>query len=286
MSDIIDKSGLRTVAVGFATHNLKHDSLYLFVHILELISTEDVTYKLDSKPKQSGIGKLFGGLTKGAVIKCRYYGDGSNRISPPSVYKGETIEVLQFADTDQFFWRPFAPYETELRGYEASVEVYSNLDKSKKKNHLKKVDKKSSYYRVIDTEGKKIHTHTSRNDNEPAEWDDKLDTKKGVRVISNSKGTYIKLELEKITLHAKTVVIDADHIIIKGHKDISVKTPKGIYDISKMTIKGGTVYGKSIWKQSASTTFSASVSHNASTTFNGHVSCNGNAKTSDGSSVL
>jgi len=279
------RSGFRVAGIGVVVEHLKPTSLYAKIHLLEHMGSHTVTFEdketnTKSATKHNFSNPLGGIVTPDVkfdtVIEARWLHSNGNRISPPTLYRGETVKVYQYADSDQYFWEPMY-YEPDIRGKEVGVFAYSNLEKRKKgereKNFLKMMDKDSSYWYKIDTINKKVHLHTSNNDKEPATWDIGIDTKKGIFRLENSKNNYFEMSLDHIfmkTTHFKVIANDGTWLLKK----------KGLFNTPDLTIKGGVlnILSKTIHK--AMTIFKAV------TNFKASVKINKNTKTTDGSSVL
>lgn len=265
MSDVIDTSGFRRMGIGVAVEHMKDNTLYLNVHVSELISDGEVVFTDNSNVDTS--------LSRGTTIKCRYYNMGSNRITPPTVRRGETIEIYQYGDSDQYHWRaPF--YESKLRGLETLTFVMSNVNKEIPENHMKAVSKENSYFFTWSTIEKYLHLHTGTEDKEPLAWDFKLDTSKGYFKIWNTGVTSMYMDSTDIKLKGKRIYLDADEIYINGKKHVSIKAPTINAKGSNLNISGGTVNNSSVLNQSGSSNFISGVK------------MNGNASTTCGSTVI
>lgn len=275
--DLTRRGGLRRIATGVAAKHMKPDDIYLDVHVTELISDFDKVYSDDDdkkKPKKKTVlDSLLGGLERGALIKCRHYNSGSNTISAPTVRRGETVEVYQYGDTDQYFWRP-TTYETDVRGTESTVTVWSNIDRSKKSNHLKKVTKDTSYYTVVDTKNKRVRIRTNKNDGEPAAWDIDLNTGKGLFRIENSSGDYIKVSIGKVEINTKTFILNGDEVTVNGKTSTKIKTAKMGIESPDTKISGGKL------------TIQSDTSFEGTAEFLAAVAMNMNAETTDGAKVM
>lgn len=262
-----NNQGLRIVASGVAVENLIPEQLYLKVHILGLISTDDVVY---NEGEDADTSTIPGGLKRTAVINCKYYGKGSNVITPPTVRRGTSIEVYQFEDADQFFWRP-SFYESDLMGKELELKLWSNIDRDDKSNHGVELTKENSYYLLVDTINKKSRFHTSKNDNEPAAWDILLDTKKGELSVAIDNGTNFIFNLDSFTINTETINLNATVININGKSQVNLKT--GTFKATASLIKflGGTFEVISKLIQKGSSNFKSSVTMNKNATDNkGH----------------
>ena len=270
-----NSSGFRRIAIGVATEHLEPKSQYLVVHILELVSNTDVVYSDKNKKETStSVTDTFTSkLKRESTLKCRYYNKGSNTISAPTVRRGETIEVYQYADTDQYFWRP-AFYESDIRGQEVQIIQWSNIPRAKDpKKHLEKLTKDNSYWFKADTINKKFHFRANKNDGEPTDWDIKLDSKIGRLSINNGSGDSLEIAIGKIKGKTKVFEIEADTILLNGKSLIKLITNSFSLKASLAKIAGGALEVLSSLTQKGSSNFKAGVRMNK------------NASTTDGSKV-
>jgi len=81
---------------------------------------------------------------------------GSNRITAPDVYKGETVIIYKYENVDEYYWSTVFR-EPTLRKQETVVTAYSN-----EKAPMKEFNPDSSYWTMFDTRGKKVQLHTSK----------------------------------------------------------------------------------------------------------------------------
>ena len=132
------------------------------------------------------------------VIAARWLAlGGSNRVSAPDVRKGETVLVFRYGTNDDYYWEPITT-ETTKRGKETVTYLFKNTDSQDK------VNENNSYFLTYSTRHKFIHLHTSKNDGEPVSYDLKLDTKKGIVSLADSRGNSITLNSPSDKLNIKT----------------------------------------------------------------------------------
>jgi hypothetical protein len=157
-------------------------------------------------------GVLTGKLDRSVTIHARWLKDGNdNRVSPPNVKKGETLNVYKFGDTDRYYWTT-ALNETNVRKQESVAYAVSNETK-----HGATVTDKNSYWTKIDTINKKVKIiKTNKNDGEPAAWDIDINTKTGVLFIEDDRGNRIEIKDKSITLSSGTVNVNANNINLKA----------------------------------------------------------------------
>lgn len=183
----------------------------------------------------------------------------SNRISAPDVIKNETVLILKYADTDEYYWTTIFR-EPKIRRLETVLYAFGNLAKG-----LVAWTKKTSYWFEVSTHDKKVQFHTSKSDGEPYEYDVIFDTREGTvelkddignRVLLNSKESKITITTNKdIELNTQNVTINA-----KGSTKINTPTT---------TISGDVTIGGAL-------TTAKGLTSGSSGNFNGSVAVNGN----------
>ena len=112
----------------------------------------------------------------------------SNRFTSPDVYKGETVQIYRYADTDEYFWSDIMR-EPSLRKKERVIYAVSNIPD---KGGNQTLDK--SYYVEISTKDKRVHLHTSDNDGELCTYDLIIDTSKGNLTLLDGMGNILTLD--------------------------------------------------------------------------------------------
>jgi len=260
----MSQGGYRRIATGIATKDIERGSVVLFVHALELFPDIDAEYVDGLKLPDS----------KDAVIRCIWYHDGGNRVVPPTIRHGETVEIYQYADADIYYWKG-GQYEPDVRGLEEAAFAWSNIPRqTDKSKHLDKMNKDNSYFFSISTISKFIKLHTSKNDKEPYTWDFFLNTKSGILKIFNGIKDSITIGKGEIKIVSKKIVLEADEIIINGRKHVLV-------DSSMVETNGGsTVVGTS------SATVKCGITFKGASNFKAHVTMNKNAITTNKGKVL
>ncbi len=161
------------------------------------------------KPENSDIIKVFpseqlpfaeGNLTKNSrmQITASWMRTGSsNRFTSPDVYKGETVQIYRFADTEEYFWDDLFR-EPSLRKKERVIYAVSNIPG---KGGVQSLD--TSYFVEISTKDKRVHLHTADNDGELCTYDIVLDTSKGNLTLLDGKGNIITLDSSQGNLNFK-----------------------------------------------------------------------------------
>ena len=193
------------------------------------------------------------------VIAARWLAlGGSNRVSAPDVRKGETVLVFRYGTNDDYYWEPITT-ETTKRGKETVTYLFKNTDSQDQ------VNENNSYFLTYSTRHKFVHLHTSKNDGEPVSYDLKLDTKKGIVNLQDSRGNIIELKSTEDYLRIKTnkkIDIDTQEFNIVASKNMTIKTPDFLIDAAKFVQKDTsyTLTTSSDSMKSAAGTMSASTS--------------------------
>lgn len=146
-------------------------------------------------------------VSKDRRIRCRWLPlfDTSNRVSPPSVRKGETVIVINFAGLDKYFWVNGMYADYDLRKLENMTQFLSN------KQSVGDNDLTKGYYRQIDTYNKFIAWHTSDNDKEHCTYDYLLNTKEGNFKLWDGKDNYLKWDTQYMQYQFHTDTVNGEY---------------------------------------------------------------------------
>lgn len=188
--------------------------------------TQDFNVSLpDINGKINGVKLLGDGHV---VAKWIPYGS-SNRISPPDVRAGETVQIFQYADNDEYHWTTIFN-EPSLRRLECATYMYSDLA-----NGSKPYDKASSYWFEVSTADKTIKLHTSKSNGETVGYDVVLDTGTATLLVTDDVGNSVHLEsnqgrlstvtTKEINATTETVNIKAAMAVnITGDQQVNITT--------------------------------------------------------------
>ena len=203
------KSGWKTIGMGIANKDNLENAFKLDFYLLESMSDINKVIDSDGTPKNvfDSNGNLLGFIARNQTITAHWVRGDGNRITPPTIYRGETVEILQYGDADVYYWRAFQ-LEPGIRGKEVAVYAWSNLDR--KKDFAKIPKRKEMYYFKVDTINKKIALVTAKNDGERTNWLIGLDTKLGKFIITDNAGTIIELYEDNVHIKTKTITYDCD----------------------------------------------------------------------------
>lgn len=167
-------------------------------------------------------------------IKTKWRQQGTNRITPPCIRRGERIEVWQYADTDMYYWTPSGE-DDHLRRKETVTWAFSNTtDES-----TEELNPENSYWAQVNTHEKIVALETSQSDGEPYKHAIQIDTKNGNFHYRDSAGNYLQVEAggNKITIE------NGDGTVITLDKaDATLKVPGNLtIDCGSLNIKTGTM---------------------------------------------
>lgn len=237
-----------------------------------------------SMPNIKGVTKTTS-ATGSAIIKARWLPLGqSNRISSPDLIKNETVILIRFADTDEYYWTTIFR-EPKIRRLETVLYAFGNLAKG-----LVEWTKKSSYWFEVSTHDKYVHLKTTKSNNEAHEYDIKIDTANStVEIfdelnnkfslnsidrtieISQSEGHSVKVTPDTIELKDKsgnsvilstgssTLTINVNSsVIVNASNSVKLNTP--VLDLSGNLVVGGGITMKGGGGAGASFTGSGSFS--------------------------
>lgn len=159
-------------------------------------------------------GKSFNvALEHKRVLTAVWLGDGTNRVTPPNVRKGEKVLIYRYADVDLYYWT-VKGLELDLRRLEHVTHMYVNTGDE----NVKVVDEKNSYYTTMSTLNKYFKIHLSDNDGEVTTYD----------IVADAKSGYLQLRDGK----QNSITIDsiADKVSITANREISLKADTiGLY---------------------------------------------------------
>ncbi len=247
----MEQSGLKIYSLGIVLENKEPNSDMVKVMPIEKLSL--VTGPLNEQklmydvnlPDAQGV-KKNNKVEGGVEIVAKWIFSGGNRITAPDVINGETIVIYQFADTDEYYWELLFR-EPSIRRLEHVNYSFSNLPKGREP-----YDKTSSYWMEVSTRDKYVHLHTSKNDNEPFEYDIKIDTADGNLVIKDDIDNHITIDSKNnnITIHhssGHTFVMNPDGITTESTNftvnasKINLNAPEIAFAGSNVSISGSSI---------------------------------------------
>lgn len=148
-------------------------------------------------------------------VVARWTGfDNGNRNTAPNVQEGETVMLMRFGNTDDFFWMDLFR-EPELRRLEHVVYSFSNV-----KDKGQAYDQDTSHYVMVSSREQKIQLHCSNNRDEPVGMDITIDLAKGTFEYLDTNKNTVKIDGQKGELEIemqKSVTIKAMEITLKAN---------------------------------------------------------------------
>lgn len=248
-----DKSGFHLYSIGVVSEDMDEDS-----HIIEAFPVEqqshidgDIAYNKKSNILSKDIHNKANNVVlnrKSTVEAIWLPSEDSNRVTAPTIRKGEQVKIYRYGNTNTFYWTTLFN-EFDLRRNEKVKKYYSNTSVPKED-----LNDNNTYWEEVDTINKHWKLHTSDNDGELCTWDISLDTKEGILETIDGRGNFIKHSAKDDTLTtsfkkeinvlAPTINMKADTMnIIAGtlNEDVGTKNTKATnYNaaINKMGIKG------------------------------------------------
>ena len=169
-------------------------------------------------------------LQNTVTISAKWLPAGNtNRKTPPDVRRGETVQILQFSDSDKYYWMTLHDW-SELRRLETVIYAYSANPDDKNPN-----TNDNMYYIEISSHKRLIHLHTSTANKEVTEFDIQLNTGDGFLLIQDGLGNKFYLDAKDHELFYKNV---EGSTVSVNKKDISIEA------VETLTMKAKTFKGE------------------------------------------
>jgi len=230
--------GKFNVDIGIAVEDKKYDSNELKVYVPEVLpfstANEDNTSKQKIKVKDSTKKDLETDMEfdNSNVIVAKYMDLFSNRVAPPDIRQGEQVFLLQYRDTDVYYWFSLGR-DDNLRRLEHMKVAISN-DSSIQKE----LTEDNTYFWEMDTLHKKsIRIKTSKSDGEAYSYLIQIDALANTLVVNDDSGNEIFLDsnVPRIRVSNRSnafVDVNDKDIIIGAPQDLIVKAGRQILTTS------------------------------------------------------
>ena len=156
-------------------------------------------------------------LQTAEALQCVWLSNDSNRISPPDVQIGESVEIYRLGDSDKFFWKTLNS-DIQKRNQETVISAYKGQKAGDFSDQVPNKD--NSYISEISTHNGKVSFTTSKANGEISTYRIQLDTKKGVLHISDDFGNLVQLESTAkriIVKNGDESYVDIDKKVIEVH---------------------------------------------------------------------
>lgn len=240
-------SALQPFSIGIVIEDKQRGSDYIKVSPMEQLPMQSGDMTNNKKnyeivtPDASGIKRASKAEGSNFIVAKWFAQNSTNRLSAPDVYKGESVQLYRFADTDDYFWTAMFR-EPSLRKLETMLVGCSNNPGGGAFN------RDSSYYAEVSTHDSHISIHTSQSNGEPYGYDVKIDAAQGVITIKDTVNNTITLDSRtntiqfdaqsKVNINAPEVNIKSTTINLEGEVKI-----KGNVDIDGTLHTTGQVSG-------------------------------------------
>jgi len=223
-----------SVGHGVVIHDTKPDMREIEIALYEHV-TLDKEYKKKKEGQDpiaadtaiDGQGNIILATAKepDMIVSARWMNRGSNRITPPVLYAGVTVEVFKKLDTDRYFYEPMH-IEPDLQGKEVVTYAFSNTDQSKKKNFGKHFDSKTSILLTVSTLENRIQLKTPTNNGEPIGFNFTMDMSKGSVTFDAGNGEKIIWDPanKKLDVNITTVNFTGSNFTINARSVIKMVT--------------------------------------------------------------
>ncbi|MFW9601105.1 MAG: hypothetical protein ACMV1B_02165 [Prevotella sp.] len=232
-------SELKPYSLGIVAVNKKPSSDTIEVTPTEkvpLISGEitDNVNDFNTNAKDANGAAYSENLQNTVTISAKWLPAGNtNRKTAPDVRRGETVQILQFSDSDKYYWTTLHDW-SELRRLETVIYAYSANPDDKEAN-----TNENMYYVEISSHKRLIHLHTSTANKETTEFDIQLNTGEGYLIIQDGFGNKFYLdakgrELKYINTDGSSISINKKNISIEAPETITMKAKSFIGEFKTM----------------------------------------------------
>lgn len=243
-------SVFQTVGIGVIAANIEIMSKeveitpteWLPMHDGEMVSN---AVKMTHKSKDMDGNETQGMIIADQVIKATWLPSSSNRLTAPTVRRGEHVEILSATDgSDKYYWRTMG-LDDHLRKLETIIIGISNTEDES----ITELTPENMYWIEFSTHSKRLAFSSSKSNGEPYQHELFIDTAAGeftytddignfmnvqskVNLVhfQNARGTFLKLDQQDIKFYAPRDTIgkvDRDVTIDVG-RDVAVKAGRNI----------------------------------------------------------
>lgn len=226
-------SELKPYSIGKVAANKKLGSDTIEVTPIEqlpMISGEitDSVSDYTTKSQDASGGAYTENIANTVTISAKWLpSNNTNRKTAPDVRRGETVQILQFADADKYYWMPLHDW-TELRRLETVIYAFSaNPSETEPNNN------ENMYYFEVSTHKGIIHVHTSTANKEFTEFDIQLNAADGFIQVQDGIGNKFYLDAKNNSMNYTNV--DGSYIDVTK-KDIGINASGTITMKSKKFI--------------------------------------------------
>lgn len=215
-------SVFQTVGVGVIAANIEimakeveiTPTEWLPMHDGEMVSN---AVKMQHKSKDMDGNETQGMIIADQVIKATWLPSSSNRLTAPTVRRGEHVEILSSTDgSDKYYWRSMG-LDDHLRKKETIIFGISNTEDES----ITELKPENMYWIEFSTHSKRLAFSSSKSDGEAYQHELFIDTANGeftytddignlINVqsannlihLQNAMGTFVKLDQQDIKFYA------------------------------------------------------------------------------------
>jgi len=193
-------SVFQTVGIGVIAANIEimakeveiTPTEWLPMHDGEMVSNP---VKMTHKAKDLDGNESQGMIIADQVIKATWLPSSSNRLTAPTVRRGEHVEILSATDgSDKYYWRPLG-IDDNLRKLETIIIGISNTtDES-----ITELKPENMYWIEFSTHSQKLAFCTSKSNGEEYQHELYIDTKASEFMYTDDIGNFVNV-LSKVNL--------------------------------------------------------------------------------------
>lgn len=228
------------VWIGIVAADKGVNDIFIEVMVAELVPVLTGTLGASTKSQSVKLKNLDGGnitsnVTTKTTITAYYYGNSTNRSYPPDVVKGEQVRILQFANSDKYYWESMGR-DDGLR----KTETY-RVEAKNRKNFSDPTDDAHSYSFELDSKrSQHIRLLTSKGNGEAYAYVLLLDAKNGKVQLSDDTGNAITIDSANskvIVQNSKNafLMLNGLDIVLGSPRDITLKATRQLVMDSPLT---------------------------------------------------
>jgi len=233
-------SELKPYSLGIVAANKKLSSDTIEATPIEhipLLSGEitDNVNDFNVKASDANGGNYAENVANTLTVSARWLPAGNtNRKTPPDVRRGEMVQLLQFSDSDKYYWTTLHDWN-ELRRLETVIFAFSaNPDDNTPNSN------ENMYYAEVSSHKRIMHIHTSTANKEFTEFDIQLNAGDGFLLIQDGVGNKFYLDAKNNALNYTNVdgsVIDIakKNISLTAPDTISMKAKRFVGEFNTIT---------------------------------------------------
>jgi len=231
-------SQLHLYSIGIAAENKPLSTRKLNVTPVEILSALDG--ELNFAPQDDvHVGQDSDGnryevkSTTDMTLTAEWYPNGTNRVTPPDIRRGELIEIYRVADSDQFLWRCMG-LRDDLRRLETVIFAFN----ASPKEGTKGIDPATCYFMEVSTHKKTVTFSTSQANGEPFGYQFQVNANDGQMVFEDTIGNSLFLDSGRVfweLINSNGTVLQLDHTNIYGKADNNIDMRAG----NDMILKAG-----------------------------------------------